>query len=163
MKSKRLLIAVAVILMLALVSCDFGGSDTHYIYTLPSWLQKTFEVDTATANNTRAEAEVGQKYFVGVKGTSDTLSIIYRIKGTGSDSSSDKKVTYRQDQIPKMIKSSYTASVVLTEGNTVSAYAFDGAYGVASIKITKDVDIFERDIVRFSFNPNGIGGFRILK
>ena len=29
MKSKRLLIAVTAILMLALVSCDFGGSDTH--------------------------------------------------------------------------------------------------------------------------------------
>ena len=69
-----------------------------------------------------------------------------------------KKVTYRQDEIPKKINSSYTASVVLTEGNTVSAYAFDGAQGVASIKITKGVDI-----VSFNFNPYGIGGFRILK
>ena len=152
MKSKRLLIAVAVILMLALVSCDFGGGGTNYRYTLPSWLHGTFAVDTATANYARAEAEVGQKYFVGIRGTSDTLYLIYRIKGTGPDSSSDEKVTYRQDEIPKKINSSYTASVVLTEGNTVSAY-----------EITKDVDILGRDIVRFSFNPNGIGGFRILK
>ena len=90
MKSKRLLIAVAVILMLALVSCDFGGGGTNYRYTLPSWLHGTFAVDTATANYARAEAEVGQKYFVGIRGTSDTLYLIYKVKGTGPDSSSDK-------------------------------------------------------------------------
>ena len=53
----------------------------HLISSLPAWIQGEHYTDTADA--TRDEASVGEKYFVGIKATSNSLSFLYREKSEG--------------------------------------------------------------------------------
>lgn len=106
----------------------------------------------------RAEADNGQKYFVGVRATSNSISLLYRIKRTGTE---DELVVYRQEEVPAMINHSYTAGPAVVWENEnpayVSIHAFDGTHAKASLYIYN-----YGSYLLFRFNPYDLGGFRIL-
>ena len=160
--SKAMVALIAAAFVLCFVSsCDLEGQ-TQYDYTVPTWLRGEYLTDTA--ESTREEAADGQKYFVGVRATSNNISLLYRIKGTGTDSKTDHLVVYSQERVPAMINSSYTASLPVEQNPgvfTISAYV--GAYPKATLKIETGTDWLTGEPgIWFYFNPNGLGGFRIL-
>ena len=161
--SKAMVALIATAFVLCFVSsCDLEGP-TQYIYSVPKWLQGEHLTDTA--ETTRKEADDGQRYFVGVRATSNNISLLYRIKGTGTDSETDQLVVYSQEKVPAMINSSYTASLPVEQYPgvfTISAYV--GAYPQATLKIERGTDWLTGEPgIWFEFSNNGLGGFRILK
>ena len=114
MKKNLLITVIAAVLILFIASsCDFGETVT-YKYTVPDWLANKGEFTTkgTTADNARNAAEVGQKYFYGISATSNTLTLIYKVKGEGATVESDSTVRYRQEDVPKMINSTYKANPI---------------------------------------------------
>lgn len=161
--SKAMVALIAAVFVLCFVSsCDLEGP-TQYIYSVPKWLQGEHLTDTA--ETAREEAAEGQRYFVGVKATPNKIYLLYRVKGIGTDSEKDRLVEYSQEQVPAMINPSYTASVPVEQYPgvfTISAYV--GAYPQATLKIERGTDWLTGEPgIWFYFNPNGLGGYRILK
>ncbi len=171
MKKNLLITVIAAVLILFIASsCDFGETVT-YKYTVPDWLANKGEFTTkgTTADNARNAAEVGQKYFYGISATSNTLTLIYKVKGEGATVESDSTVRYRQEDVPKMINSSYKSNPAIidpqdTSGNTVLIWASeqDNSSG-PWLKIRRSFEPLEGWVIYFDFDPKGIGGFRILK
>ena len=160
--SKAMVALIAAAFVLCFVSsCDLEGP-TQYIYTVPTWLRVEYLTDTA--ETAREEADDGQRYFVGIKATSNNISLLYRIKGTGTDSKTDRLVVYSQEKVPAMINPSYTASVPVEQYPgvfTISAYV--GAYPQTTLWIKKGTNWLGEPVIWFEFSNNGLGGFRILK
>ena len=162
--SKAMVALIAAAFVLCFVSsCDLEGSTQFY--TVPTWLRGEYLTDTA--ESTREEAADGQRYFVGVRATSNNVSLLYRVKGTGTDSKTDRLVEYRQERVPAMINPSYTASFPVEQDPgvfTISAYVGSGAYPPATLRIERVTDWFtgETVAIEFKFKPEGLGGYRIL-
>ena len=157
--SKAMVALIAAAFVLCFVSsCDLDGP-TQYIYTVPTWLRGGYLMNEDAVAQARAEADVGQKYFVGVRATSNSILLLYRIKGTGTD---DELVVLRQEEVPAMINHSYTAGPAVVWENEnpayVSIHAFDGTHAKASLYIYN-----YSPYLKFDFNPKGFGGFLILK
>ena len=160
--SKAMVALIAAAFVLCFVSsCDLDGPN-QYIYTVPTWLRGGYQLDEAAADQVRAEAINGQKYFVGVRATSNNISLLYRIKGTGTDSKTDRLVEYSQEKVPAMINHSYTAGPAVVWENEnpayVSIHAFDGTHAKANLYIYN-----YGYYLKFDFYPYGLGGFRILR
>ena len=136
MKKKLLVAITALLALIAIVSCDMGGTET-YIDQVPEWLaNKTLYTDTG--NSARDEADVGDEYLVGVTATTNSISLIYRVKG--ANAGPDKQVTYHQWEVASKIDPSYTpmSAIYYPGGEVVVIYA-NGNPG-ASLKISKDYD-----------------------
>ncbi len=169
MKKNLLITVIAAVLILFIASsCDFGETVT-YKYTVPGWLANKGEFTTDTAADARADAEVGQKYFYGVSATSNSITLLYKVKGNGATVESDSTVRYRQEDVPKMINSSYKSNPAIidpqdTSGNTVLIWASeqDNSSG-PWLRIRRSFEPLEGWVIYFDFDQNGIGGFRILK
>ena len=170
MKKNVLITVIAAVFILFIASsCDFGGPET-YIYTVPSWLANKGDLTTikTTAPDTREEAKDGQRYFFGVSATSDSITLIYKIKGTGTDAATDHEVRYKQEEVARMIDPSYEANPALYDPNKpdmIRIYATKDRYSEAEMIIERVVseDILGEVLTYdFEFHPNGIGGYRIL-
>ena len=174
MKKNVLITVIAAVFILFIASsCDFGGPET-YIYTVPSWLANKGDLTTrgTTVEDTRADAEVGQSYFYGVSATSDSITLIYKIKGTGTDAATDHEVRYKQEEVARMIDPSYEANPVMPDpsdpsGNSLVILASRQDKTPAAEMIIRRVvseDITETGTyLYFDFWPTyGIGGYRIL-
>ena len=160
--SKAMVALIAAAFVLCFVSsCDLDGP-TQYLYSVPKWLQGGYQLNKDAADQFRAEAINGQKYFVGVRATSNNISLLYRIKGTGTDSQTDELVVYSQEKVPAKINPSYTAAPIVVWENEnpeyVSIHAFEGGHAKASLYIYN-----YSPYLKFDFNPKGLGGFLILK
>lgn len=170
MKKNLLITVIAAVLILFIASsCDLGEKVTS-ISQVPSWLaNKEFNTLGATADATREAAEVGQEYFYGVSATSNSITLLYKVKGNGATVESDSTVRYRQEDVPKMINSSYKSNPAIidpqdTSGNTVLIWASeqDNSSG-PWLRIRRSFEPLEGWVIYFYFDQNGIGGFRILK
>ena len=174
MKKNVLITVIAAVFILFIASsCDFGGPET-YIYTVPSWLANKGDLTTieTTAPDTREEAKDGQRYFFGVSATSDSITLIYKIKGTGTDAATDHEVRYEQEEVARMIDPSYEANPVMPDpsdpsGNSLVILASRQDKTPAAEMIIRRVvseDITETGTyLYFDFWPTyGIGGYRIL-
>ena len=159
MKKRSLTILSLIFIVLFFSSaCDDGTS--NLIYTLPAWIKGEHYTDTADA--TRDEASVGEKYFVGIKATSNSLSFLYREKSEGNSASDDKLVEYPYETIPSRINSHWRPGLpdnMYPNLIRISAYPEGSSYPAASMSIERSGN----DLIDFFFNPSGIGGFRILK
>ena len=165
MKKNLLITVIAAVLILFIASsCDL---DETYKYTVPDWLANKGEVTTDTEADARADAEVGQKYFYGISATSNTLTLIYKVKGEGATVESDRTtVRYRQEDVPKMINSTYKANPILTypDGTILIWASKQDDTEAARLRIEWEYDPILGDEIFFQFfDKNGIGGFRILK
>lgn len=158
MKKKLLVAITALLALIAIVSCDMGGGTVTYIDQVPEWLaNKTLYTDTG--NSARDEAEVGDEYFVGVTATTNSISLIYRVKG--ANAGSDRQVTYHQWEVASKIDPSYTPSsaIYYSSSDVVEIYAI-GEPG-AILRISRDYD----GSIYFYYYPTESGAktYRILK
>ena len=113
MKKKLLVAITALLALIAIVSCDMGGTEIVN-YEVPQWLIDYGTVyATNTMNDTRNGAIEGQMYFVGISSTRNCIELIYKIKGNGPDASSDKEVRYKQEDVPRLINPSYSGAPIL--------------------------------------------------
>lgn len=171
MKKNLLITVIAAVLILFIASsCDLGETVT-YKYTVPDWLANKGEFTTDTAADARADAEVGQKYFYGVSATSNTLTLIYKVKGEGATVESDRTVRYRQEDVPQMINSTYKGFPIITDPSTpnkitIAAYTQDNYIATMMDIERRYYEDITGEVVYLAFSffgDNGIGGFRILK
>ena len=156
--SKAMVALIAAAFVLCFVSsCDLDGP-TQYIYTVPTWLRGGYLMNEDAVAQARAEADVGQKYFVGVQATSNSISLLYRIKGTGTD---DELVVLRQEEVPAMINPSYTAGTIGIWDDKKPEYIAIRAMVGTHAKASLYIDNYS-PYIRFRFEPYDLGGFRIL-
>lgn len=163
MKKRSLTILLLIfIILLFSSSCDYGSS--NLIYTLPAWIHGEHYTDTADA--ARDEASVGEKYFVGIKATSNSLTFIYREKSEGNSASDDKLVDYPYEKIPSKINSNWRPGLpdnMYPDLIRIAAYPEGSSHPAASMSKEHSKTLEGDDLIVFRFNPEGIGGFRILK
>ena len=163
MKRKPFILSALIFAVLIMaIGCEEGTP--KLIYTLPDWIHG--EHCTATQDATREEAAIGEKYFVGVRASSSSLTFIYREKGEGDDASTDELVEYPYESIPSKINSSWTPGLpdnMYPDLIRIAAYPDGSPYYTATMRIEHSKTLEGNDLIEFSFNPEGIGGFRILK
>ena len=121
MKKKLLVAITALLALIAIVSCDMGGTEIVN-YEVPQWLIDYGTVyATNTMKDTRNGAMEGQMYFVGISSTRNCIELIYKIKGNGPDASSDKEVRYKQEDVPRMINPSYSGFPIVIRNENIHA------------------------------------------
>ena len=159
MKKKLIFALLAVFALVFIVTCDFGGGQVTYRYTVPQWLLdiNNGTIYTETQDATREGALEGQRYFVGIHATENCIELIYNIKGKSGNADSDREVRYRQEDVPSMIDPSYSGSPISPDYGDYFYIMADTDVGIyaATLTIEKGRDISGPEAVYFDFRPNG--------